>query len=101
MKKSFSMPEQKILDLIHISTDQLSKLVGGKVQYCTNIAECQNESNYFVVNNNFATIHIMNKDNSGYIVPHSLELAKRPKCAIFYINKNDYKDIKKSKSDSE
>ena len=98
MKKSFSMSEQKILDLIHISTDQLSKLVGGKVQYCTNIAECQNESNYFVVNNNFATIHIMNKDNSGYIVPHSLELAKRPKCAIFYINKNDYKDIKNQKA---
>ena len=98
MKKSFSMSEQKILDLIHISTDQLSKLVGGKVQYCTNIAECQNESNYFVVNNNVATIRFMSKGESGYIVPHSLELGKRPKGAIFYINKNDYKDIKNQKA---
>ena len=98
MKKSFSMSEQKILDLIHISTDQLSKLVGGKVQYCTNIAECQNESNYFVVNNNVATIRFISKGESGYIVPHSLELGKRPKGAIFYINKNDYKDIKNQKA---
>ena len=92
------MSEQEILDLIHISTDQLSKLVGGKVQYCTNIAECQNESNYFVVNNNVATIRFMSKSESGYIVPHSLELGKRPKGAIFYINKNDYKDIKNQKA---
>ena len=98
MKKNFSMSEQEILDLIHISTDQLSKLVGGKVQYCTNIAECQNESNYFVVNNNVATIRFMSKSESGYIVPHSLELGKRPKGAIFYINKNDYKDIKNQKA---
>ena len=98
MKKNFSMSEQEILDLIHISTDQLSKLVGGKVQYCTNIAECQNESNYFVVNNNVATIRFMSKGESGYIVPHSLELGKRPKGAIFYINKNDYKDIKNQKA---
>lgn len=98
MKKIFSMLEQEILDLIHISTDQLTKLVGGKVQYCTNIAECQNESNYFVVNNNVATIRFMSKGESGYIVPHSLELGKRPKSAIFYINKNDYKDIKNQKA---
>lgn len=98
MKKNFSMSDQEILDLIHISIEQLTKLVGGKVQYCTNIAGKQNESNYFVVNNNVATIHIMSKDNSGYIVPHSLELAKRPKGAIFYINKNDYNDIKNKKA---
>jgi len=98
MKKNFSMSDQEILDLIHISIEQLTKLVGGKVQYCTNIAGKQNESNYFVVNNNVATILIMSKDNSGYIVPHSLELAKRPKGAIFYINKNDYNDIKNKKA---
>lgn len=92
------MSDQEILDLIHISIEQLTKLVGGKVQYCTNIAGKQNESNYFVVNNNVATILIMSKDNSGYIVPHSLELAKRPKGAIFYINKNDYNDIKNKKA---
>lgn len=98
MKKNFSMSDQEILDLIHISIEQLTKLVGGKVQYCTNIAGKQNESNYFVVNNNVVTILIMSKDNSGYIVPHSLELAKRPKGAIFYINKNDYNDIKNKKA---
>ena len=46
MKKSFSNSEKEILDLIHISIEQLTKLVGGKVQYCTNIAGKQNESNY-------------------------------------------------------
>ena len=94
MKKDFSMSEQEILDLIHISIEQITTFVGERVQYCTNIAEYQNESNYFVVNKNIATIHHMSKDESGYIIPHSLELAKRPKGAVFYINKNDYKDIK-------
>ena len=98
MKKSFSNSEKEILDLIHISIEQLTKLVGGKVQYCTNIAGKQNESNYFVVNDDIATLYLMSKDKSGYIVPHSLELAKRPKGAIFYINKNEYKDIKTKKS---
>ncbi|MDU7195121.1 MAG: DNA-entry nuclease [Streptococcus sp.] len=98
MKKNFSMSEKEILDLIHISIEQLTKLVGGKVQYCTNIAGKQNESNYFVVNDDIATLYLMSKDKSGYIVPHSLELAKRPKGAIFYINKNEYKDIKTKKS---
>lgn len=98
MKKNFSKSEKEILDLIHISIEQLTKLVGGKVQYCTNIAGKQNESNYFVVNDDIATLYLMSKDKSGYIVPHSLELAKRPKGAIFFINKNEYKDIKTKKS---
>ena len=85
MKKIFSMLEQDILNLMHIPSEQLTDLVGYSVQYV---------SNYFVVNKNIATIHHMSKDKSGDIVPHSLELAKRPKGAVFYINKNDYKDIK-------
>lgn len=98
MKKNFSMSNQEILDLIHISIEQLTKLVGGKVQYCTNIAGKQNESNYFVVNNNISEIYPLDECETGYIVPHSLELGKRPKGAIFYINKNDYKDIKNKKA---
>ena len=98
MKKNFSMSEKEILDLIHISIEQLTKIVGQRVQYCSNIAGCQNELNYFAVNNNVATINFMSRDKSGYIVPHSLELAKRPKGAIFYINKNDYEDIKNQKA---
>ena len=97
MKKKFSMSEQEILDLIHISIDQLSKLVEVRVLYCTNIAECQNESNYFVVNNNISVIDLPDECETGYIVPHSLELGKRPKGATFYFNKNDYKDIKNQK----
>lgn len=85
MKKIFSMSEKDILNLMHIPSEQLTDLVGFSVQY---------ESNYFVVNDNIATIRFMSKSESGYIVPHSLELGKRPKGAIFYINKNDYKDIK-------
>jgi hypothetical protein len=94
MKKNLSMSDQEILDLIHISIDQLTKLVGGKVQYCNNIAGKQNESNYFVVNNNISEIYPPDECETGYIVPHSLELGKRPKGAIFYINKNDYNVIK-------
>lgn len=94
MKKIFSMSEQEILELIHISIDQLTKLLGVRVQYCTNIAECQNESNYFVVNNNMSEIDLPYGCETGYIVQHSLELGKRPKGATFYINKNDYNVIK-------
>lgn len=101
MKKNFSMSEQDILDLIHISIDQLTKLVGVRVQYCTNIAECQNESNYFVVNDNIAEIEFPDECETGYIVPHSLEPGKRPKGAIFYINKNDYNVIKTQKESSD
>lgn len=82
------MLEQEILDLIHISIEQLTKLVGERVQYCTNITECKNESNYFIVNNNDATIRPMKNGKSGYIIPHSLGLCKRPKGVTFYINKN-------------
>ncbi len=89
MKKIFLMLEQDILNLMHIPSEQLTDLVGFSVQY---------ESNYFVVNGNIATIRFMSKSESGYIVPHSLELGKRPKGAIFYINKNDYKDIKNQKA---
>lgn len=88
MKKIFSMSEQDILNLMHIPSEQLTDLVGFSVQY---------ESNYFVVNDNIATIRFMSKSESGYIVPHSLELGKRPKGAIFYINKNDYNVIKTQK----
>lgn len=86
------MLEQEILDLIHIPIEQLTKLVGERVQYCTNIAECKNESNYFIVNNNDATIRPMKNGKSGYIIPHSLGLCKRPKDVTFYINKNDYSE---------
>lgn len=92
------MLEQEILDLIHIPIEQLTKLVGERVQYCTNIAECKNESNYFIVNNNDATIRLIKNDKSGYIVPHSLELGKRPKGAVFYINKDIYKGVKNQKA---
>lgn len=101
MKKKFPMSEQDILDLIHISIDQLTKLVGVRVQYCTNIAEYQNESNYFVVNDNIAEIEFPDECETGYIVPHSLEPGKRPKGAIFYINKNDYNVIKTQKESSD
>ena len=87
MKKIFSMSEQDILNLMHIPSEQLTDLVGYPVQYA---------SNYFVVSDNDATIRFVSKSESGYIVPHSLELGKRPKGAIFYINKND-KDIKNQK----
>lgn len=95
------MSEQEILDLIHISIDQLTKLVGVRVQYCTNIAEYQNELNYFVVNDNIAEIEFSDECETGYIVPHSLEPGKRPKGAIFYINKNDYNVIKTQKESSD
>ena len=98
MKRIFSLLEQEILDLIHIPIEQLTNLVGNSVQYCTIIDENQNESNYFVVNDNIAEIDFTDKDKTSYIVPHSLELGKRPKGAIFYINKNDYKGIKNQKS---
>lgn len=101
MKKKFPMSEQDILDLIHISIDQLTKLVGVRVQYCTNKAEYQNESNYFVVNDNIAEIEFPDECETGYIVPHSLEPGKRPKGAIFYINKNDYNVIKTQKESSD
>lgn len=92
MKKNFSMSDQEILNLMHIPREQLSDLVGYPVQY---------ESNYFVVNENIATIRFMSKGESGYIVPHSLELGKRPKGAIFYINKNDYDVFKTQKESSD
>lgn len=92
MKKNFSMSDQEILNLMHIPSEQLSDLVGYPVQY---------ESNYFVVNENIATIRFMSKGESGYIVPHSLELGKRPKGAIFYINKNDYDVFKTQKESSD
>lgn len=92
MKKNFSMSDQEILNLMHIPSEQLSDLVGYPVQY---------EANYFVVNENIATIRFMSKGESGYIVPHSLELGKRPKGAIFYINKNDYDVFKTQKESSD
>ena len=95
------MSEQDILNLMHIPSEQLTDLVGCPLQYCINIARNQNESNYFVVNDNIATIRFMSKGESGYIVPHSLELGKRPKGAIFYINKNDYIVIKTQKESSD
>lgn len=88
MKKIFSMLEQDILNLMHIPSEQFTDLVGYSVQYV---------SNYFVVNDNIATIRFMSKGESGYIVPHSLDLGERPKGAIFYINKNDYNVIKTQK----
>lgn len=92
MKKSFSNSEKEILNLMHIPSEQLSDLVGYPVQYA---------SNYFVVNDNIATIRFISKGESGYIVPHSLELGKRPKGAIFYINKNDYNVTKTQKESSD
>ena len=78
MKKIFSISEQYILNLMHIPSEQLTDLVGYSVRYV---------SNYFVVNDNIATMRFMSKGESGYIVPHSLELGKRSKGAVFYINK--------------
>jgi hypothetical protein len=92
MKKSFSNSEKEILNLMHIPSEQLSDLVGYPVQYA---------SNYFVVNDNIATIRFISKGESGYIVPHSLGLGKRPKGAIFYINKNDYNVTKTQKESSD
>ena len=86
------MSDQDILNLMHIPSEQLTDLVGYSVQYA---------SNYFVVNDNIATIRFMSKGESGYIVPHSLELGKRPKGAIFYINKNDNNVIKTQKESSD
>ena len=84
------MSDQDILNLMHIPSEQLTDLVGYSVQYA---------SNYFVVNDNIATIRFMSKGESGYIVPHSLELGKRPKGAIFYINKNNVIKTQKESSD--
>ena len=89
MKKNFSMSEQEILDLIHISIEQITKFVEGRVQYCTNIAEYQNESNYFVVNKNIATICFDNKCSTGYIKEHSTDNQDRPAGAKFFINHGD------------
>ena len=84
------MSDQDILNLMHIPSEQLTDLVGYSVQYA---------SNYFVVNDNIATIRFMSKGESGYIVPHSLELGKRPKGAIFYINDNNVIKTQKESSD--
>ena len=86
------MLDQDILNLMHITSEQLTDLVGYSVQYA---------SNYFVVDDNIATIRFMSKAGSGYIVPHSLDLGNRPKGAIFYINKNDYNVIKTQKESSD
>ncbi len=82
------MEEKEILKLLRVRKKHLNKKVSEeklKIRYCRNFSSTKNELNYFVVNNNIATIHFMSRDKSGYLVPHSLELGKRPKGAIFYI----------------
>lgn len=91
------MEEKEILKLLRVRKKHLNKKVSEeklKIRYCRNFSSTKNELNYFVVNNNIAEIDFPDECETGYIVPHSLELGKRPKGAIFYINKNDYNVIK-------
>ena len=89
MKRIFSLLEQEILDLIHIPIEQLTNLVGNSVQYCTIIDENQNESNYFVVNDNIAEIDFTDKGETGYIECHSKDDYERPVGAKFFIKQGD------------
>lgn len=81
--------EKEILDLFHISIVQLADLVGSPIQYCTNIAESQNESNYFVVNDDIAEIDFTYKGKTGYIECHSKDEYERPVGAKFFIKQGD------------
>lgn len=83
------MSEQEILDLIHILIEQLNNLVGSSVQYCNNIPVRQNESNYFVVNDNIAEIDFTDKGETGYIECHSKDDYERPVGAKFFIKQGD------------
>lgn len=90
MKRNLEMLEKEILDLMNISIVQLSTKVGSQVQYCTNIAGKQNESNYFVVNDDIAEIGFTYKGKTGYIECHSKDDYERPVGARFYVDCDNY-----------
>lgn len=89
MKKNFSMSEQEILELMDITDKELTNLIGDKTQYWSNITDEQNESNYFVVNDDIAEIDFTHKGKTGYIECHSKDEYERPIGAKFFIKQGD------------
>lgn len=86
------MEEKEILELIGVTVEEpseLSELIGSEVQYCSNIAHKQNESNYFVVNNNITTIRYDDKGSTAYIKEHTKDDYDRPVGAKYFIKQGD------------
>ena len=89
MKKNFSMSEQELLELMDITDKELTNLIGNETKYCSNIAGKQNESNYFVVNENITEIDFKDIVETGYIDCHSKDEYERPVGAKFFIKQGD------------
>lgn len=86
------MEEKEILKLLRVRKKHLNKKVSGgklKIRYCRNISSTKNEFNYFVVNNNIATIQFEEKDATDYIEKHSIDKKGRPVGAKFFIKQGN------------
>lgn len=83
------MGEKEILKLMDITVKELTNLIGNETQYCSIITGKQNESNYFVVNENIAEIEFPGECETGYIECHSRDDCKRPIGAKFFIKQGD------------
>lgn len=86
------MFEKEILKLLGVRKKHLNKKVSKekfKIRYCRNFSSRKDELNYFVVNNNVATIQFKEKDATGYIEKHSIDKMGRPVGAKFFIKQGD------------
>lgn len=87
------MEEKEILKLLRVRKKHLNKKVSGgklKIRYCRNVSSTKNEFNYFVVNNNISEISFPRKrEETGYILEHSIDYKKRPIGARYFIKQGD------------
>ena len=94
------MEEKKILKLLRVRKKHLNKKVSEerfKIRYCRNFSSRKNEFNYFVVNNNIATMQFKEIGATGYIKEHSFDKKGRPVGAKYFIKQGSGK-YKRSKT---
>ena len=86
------MFEKEILKLLGVRKKHLNKKVSEerfKIRYCRNFSSRKNEFNYFVVNNNIATMQFKEIGATGYIKEHSFDKKGRPVGAKYFIKQGD------------
>ncbi|RGM54729.1 DNA-entry nuclease [Streptococcus vestibularis] len=95
------MEEKEILKLLRVRKKHLNKKVSEgklKIRYCRNVSSTKNELNYFVVNNNIAEISFpREREETGYILEHSIDYKRRPIGARYFIKQGD-RDYQRSDS---
>ena len=94
------MFEKEILKLLGVRKKHLNKKVSEerfKIRYCRNFSSRKNEFNYFVVNNNIATMQFKEIGATGYIKEHSFDKKGRPVGAKYFIKQGSGK-YKRSKT---